>query len=423
MLDPKLIKDNVDFLKDLLIKRNMDPSIADDINAVDIERREVMKKVEELRSLKNKVSKEIAAAKKNKLDANDLLEKSKEISLEQKELESKLNNLTEKYNFLYYKLPNVLEKDVPVGKDENDNVEVRKVGEPRKFDFEPKAHWDIDPEQKWIDFDRGVKLSGSRFTVLKSDIARLERSLINFMLDLHTKKHGYTEVMPPHLVSEKTATATGHLPVHRDELFLCERDELVLIPTAEMALVGLMRDEIISEDQLPLKYVAYTPCYRREAGSYGKDIRGIIRQHQFDKVELVKFTKPEDSEKELHKLLNDAEEVLKILELPYRVIELCSGDIGVNAARTYDIEVWLPSYNAYKEISSCSNMWDFQARRGKIRYRDKNTGKTKLVHTLNGSGLAVGRTLVALLENYQQKDGSILVPKALVKYFGKEKVG
>ncbi len=422
MLDPKIIKTDVNFLKDLLKKRNMDVSLADEIYNVDLKRRELMKKVEQLRALKNKISKSIAASKKNAEDISDLLKESKNISLKQKNLEKELSNLDNKYMDLYYKLPNILEDGVPIGKDENDNVEIKRVGSIRTFDFVPKPHWDIDPEQRYIDFDRGVKLSGSRFTVLKSDIAKLERSLINFMLDLHTQKHGYTEIMPPHMVTEETAVATGHMPIHKDELFICERDNLYLIPTAEVALVGIMRNEIIPEQMLPLKYVAYTPCYRREAGSYGKDIRGIIRQHQFDKVELVKFTKPENSERELNELLQDAEEVLKLLKLPYRVIELCSGDIGVNAARTYDIEVWLPSYNSYKEISSCSNMWDFQARRGKIRYRDRETGEVKLVHTLNGSGLAIGRTLVAIIENYQQKDGTIKIPDALIKYFGKEKI-
>ncbi len=423
MLDPKLIKDNIGLLKDILQRRNMNETIADNIAKIDSERRMVMVRVEELRALKNKLSKDIAYAKKNFLDIEDLLNKSRNLGKELKDLENRLNDLTNQYNNLYLRLPNVLEENVPYGKNEDDNVEIRKVGEPRVFDFTPKPHWEIDPDGNWLDFDRGTKLSGSRFTVLKSDIARLERSLINFMLDLHTQKHGYTEIMPPHMVTEETALGTGHLPIHRDELFICERDNLYLIPTAEVALVGMMRNEIIPENSLPLKYVAYTPCYRREAGSYGKDIRGIIRQHQFDKVELVKFTKPEDSERELLELLDNAEEVLRLLGLPYRVIELCSGDIGVNAARTYDIEVWLPSYNAYKEISSCSNMWDFQARRGKIRYRDKATGKTKLVHTLNGSGLAVGRTLVAILENYQQKDGKIKIPEKLVKYFGKEIIG
>ena len=319
-------------------------------------------------------------------------------------------------------IPNVYDEDTPIGKDETFNPEIRRIGIPRKFDFEPKPHWEIGSELNGLDFDRGSKLSGSRFTIMKGDFARLERSLGAFMMDLHSTEHGYTEVMPPHMVLRETITATGQLPKFEEDLYNTKGDDLFLIPTSEVALVGMHRDEILELKDLPAKYCGYSPCYRREAGSYGKDVRGVIRQHQFDKVELVWHTTPERSAEDLETLTSHAEKVLKLLELPYRVIRLCSGDLGFGASRTYDIEVWLPSYNSYKEISSCSNDGDFQARRGNIRFRDKDN-KLKYVHTLNGSGLAIGRTLVAIVENYQTSDGKIKVPDVLIPYMKKEYIG
>ena len=319
-------------------------------------------------------------------------------------------------------IPNIYDEDTPIGKDETFNPEIRRIGVPRKFDFEPKPHWEIGSELNGLDFDRGSKLSGSRFTIMKGDFARLERSLGAFMMDLHSSEHGYTEVMPPHMVLRETITATGQLPKFEEDLYNTKGDDLFLIPTSEVALVGMHRDEILELKDLPAKYCGYSPCYRREAGSYGKDVRGVIRQHQFDKVELVWHTIPERSADDLETLTSHAEKVLKLLELPYRVIRLCSGDLGFGAIRTYDIEVWLPSYNAYKEISSCSNDGDFQARRGNIRFRDKDN-KLKYVHTLNGSGLAIGRTLVAIVENYQTSDGKIKVPDVLIPYMKKEYIG
>ncbi|MGC8852437.1 MAG: serine--tRNA ligase, partial [Hydrogenobacter sp.] len=330
------------------------------------------------------------------------------------ELETKLSFVESDMRNLMLRIPNIPHESVPIGEDEKDNVEVRRYGTPREFNFEPKPHWEIGEKLDILDFERGAKLSGSRFTVLKNMGAKLERALINFMLDMHAKK-GYMEVLPPHLVKPEVLEGTGQLPKFEEELYKCERDNLYLIPTAEVPLTNLFRDEILREDQLPIYLMSYTPCYRREAGAYGKDIRGIIRQHQFDKVELVKIVKPEDSYEELEKLTQDAEDILKALELPYRVVLLCSGDLGFSSAKTYDIEVWFPSQNRYREVSSCSNCEDFQARRMNMRFKDSQ-GRNRYVHTLNGSGLAVGRTLAAILENYQREDGSVVVPHALRDY-------
>jgi len=348
-----------------------------------------------------------------------LVEEGKRVGAEIKELEEKQRELEEEQLKLLLRIPNVPHESVPVGEDETQNVEVRRWGEPRHFDFEPKAHWDLGPELGLLDIERAGKLAGSRFVILYDKLAKLERALINFMLDLHTKEHGYKEAWVPHLVKRETMTWSGQLPKFEEEAYNTKKDDLFLIPTAEVPLVNLHAGEILKESDLPLKYVAYTPCYRREAGSYGKDVRGMIRNHQFDKVELVWYTTPERSYDDLETLVSHAEEVLKRLGLPYRVISLCTGDLGFTAAKTYDIEVWLPSYNSYKEISSCSNVEAFQARRSKTRYRRKD-GKVDYVHTLNGSGLAVGRTLVAIVENYQMPDGSIKIPEALVPYTGFE---
>ncbi len=424
MVDIKLIRENPDFVKQALKSRNYDTKPVDEILELDRKYRSLTTELNQLRSQRNSISKQVAQAKAAGREdeiinltalGKQVGERIDEIENQQKEIEVKIKNI-----LLY--IPNIPDASVPVGKDELFNVEVRKWGEPRRFSFEPLAHWDLGPKLGLMDFDRAAKLSGSRFTVMYSALARLERALINFMLDLHTKEHGYTEVWVPHLVNRNTLTVTGQLPKFEEEMYRCDADDLFLIPTAEVPLVALRSDEILEEKELPILYTAYTPCYRREAGSYGKDVKGMIRQHQFDKVELVWLTTPERSFEDLEKLVSHAEEVLKRLELPYRVILLCTGDMGFGAAKTYDLEVWLPSYNAYKEISSCSNDTDFQARRGNIRYRRRD-GKLAFVHTLNGSGIAVGRTLVAIMENYQRSDGKIDVPKALQPYVGCEVLG
>jgi len=416
LIDIKLIREKNEIVKEALRKRGENQEILDEILEIDERRRKLLTQLNQLRAKRNDLSKLVAKLKAQKEEekSREIIEKSKNVSNEIKILEETLRKLESELKAKLLYIPNIPDGSVPVGEDESKNVEVKKWGKPKEFDFEPKAHWDF-ADKNWLDFERAAKLSGSRFVILKNKIAKLERALINFMLDLHTKEHGYMEVMLPHLVKRDTITWTGQLPKFEEELYNTQPDDLFLIPTAEVPLVALHANEILNEADLPLKYVAYTPCYRREAGSYGKDIRGMIRQHQFDKIELVKFTKPEESFEELEKLLNDAEEVLKRLKLPYRVVNLCTGDLGFAAAKTYDIEVWLPSYNTYREISSCSNVTDFQARRGNIRYRRKDN-KIEFVHTLNGSGLAVGRTLIAILENYQQKDGTVIVPEVLRPY-------
>ena len=421
MIDIKALRKDPNFFKDALKKRGYEVEIIDEVLKIDKEWRDVTTKINELRAKRNEISKEVAKAKREKDEdkTKALMEEGKEVGKKIKELEDKKRELEEKQKQLLLRIPNVPHESVPVGEDETYNVEIRKWGQPTEFDFEPKAHWDLGPELGLLDIERAGKLSGSRFVILYSKLAKLERALINFMLDLHTKEHGYIEVAPPHLVKRETMTWSGQLPKFEEEAYNTKKDDLFLIPTAEVPLVNLHAGEVLREDDLPLKYVAYTPCYRREAGSYGKDVRGMIRNHQFDKVELVWYTTPEKSYEALETLTSHAEEVLKRLKLPYRVILLSTGDMGFTASKTYDIEVWLPSYNAYKEISSCSNTESFQARRSNTRYRRKD-GKLDFVHTLNGSGLAVGRTLVAIMENYQQPDGSIKVPDVLVPYTGFE---
>ncbi len=424
MVDLKFIRENPEIVKEALKKRNTEDDLIDEILNLDEQRRAFLKEVENLRAERNKNSNLVARLKAEKrfAEADSLIEQGKEISEKIKNLESELKQIEEKLNNKLLYVPNIPDDTVPYGKDENDNVEIRRWGTPRTFDFEPKAHWDLGPELDLLDFDRGAKLSGSRFTVLKGDIALLELALINFMVDLHTKEHGYRFIMPPHLVTKETITATGQLPKFEEDLYKTTVDELYLISTAEVPLGGMHRNEVLELKNLPLKYVSYTPCYRREAGSYGKDVRGMIRQHQFDKVELFWYTTPEESNEALETLTAHAEKVLQLLELPYRVIILCSGDLGFAAAKTFDIEVWLPSYNNYKEISSCSTTKDFQARRGNVRYKTKEN-KLEFVHTLNGSGLAVGRTLVAIMENYQTADGKIKIPEKLIPYMGKKYIG
>jgi seryl-tRNA synthetase len=415
MLDIQLIRDKPDFVKERLSTRGGDHYLlVDRILLLDQERRSILRELESLRSERNRVSKEIGTMKKRSLDTSDLEAQVKKIREGVEKLEAKLSLVEKQMKEVMLRLPNIPHESVPIGEDEKDNLEVRRYGTPRDFNFEPKPHWEIGEKLDILDFERGAKLSGSRFTVLKNVGAKLERALINFMLDMHAKK-GYVEVLPPHLVKPEVLEGTGQLPKFEEELYKCERDNLYLIPTAEVPLTNLFRDEILREDQLPIYLMSYTPCYRREAGAYGKDIRGIIRQHQFNKVELVKIVKPEDSYQELEKLTQDAEDVLRALELPYRVVLLCSGDLGFSSAKTYDIEVWFPSQGRYREVSSCSNCEDFQARRINTRFKDAQ-GRNRYVHTLNGSGLAVGRTMAAILENYQREDGSVVVPHALRDY-------
>jgi len=384
----------------------------------DGERKRLLQQLEALRAERNRVSGQVAVFKKEGKDSKAEIVKMKEVSDRIKELDEEVSKGESKLEEILLQLPNLPHPSVPPGRGSEDNQEVRRWGAPPSFSFDPKPHWDLGDALAVIDFQRATKIAGTRFPLLKGKGALLERALINFMLDLHTKEHGYTEIFPPLLVNRASMIGTGQLPKFEADLFHTE-DDFFLIPTAEVPVTNMHRDEILDGKELPLKYAAFTPCFRREAGSYGKDTRGLIRQHQFNKIELVKFTTPEDSYEELEKLLMDAERVLQRLGIPYRVVVLCVGDLGFAAAKTYDVEVWLPSQQCYREISSCSNFEDFQARRAAIRYRpDGKKGKLEYVHTLNGSGLAVGRTLVAILENFQQEDGGVLIPEALQPYMG-----
>ncbi len=421
MLELKFIRENKELVKASLKNRHYELDL-DDMMAVDARRRELLQKVEELRNLRNKVSQEIGRLKKEGKDASQKIEEMKAVGQEIKTLEQELNEVEKKVKEYLLSIPNIPHPSVPVGEDEEDNVVIKRWGDIPEFDFEPLPHWDVGERLGILDFERAAKITGSRFVVYHQDGARLERALINFMLDLHTQKHGYKEVLPPFIVNEDSMKGTGQLPKFKEDLFKLEGWNYYLIPTAEVPVTNLHRNEVLDEELLTIKYVAFTPCFRSEAGSHGRDVRGIVRQHQFNKVELVKFSHPENSYEELESLLLDAEEVLQLLEIPYRVIELCTGDLGFSASKTYDIEVWLPGQNRFCEISSCSNFEDFQARRANIRFRPRGKGKSKLVHTLNGSGLAVGRTMVAILENYQQMDGSVTIPKALRDYMGGKKV-
>ncbi|RKX37787.1 MAG: serine--tRNA ligase [Thermotogae bacterium] len=422
MIDIKTIREQAELVKQSLRKRNENDDVVDVILEFDKQRRKIIEAVNALRGQRNAASRKVAQLKASgeNEEAEKVIAQAKQLGQQIATEEKKLSEYEEKIMELLLRIPNICHESVPFGNSEDDNVEVRKWGKPRVFDFEPQAHWDLGPKLKLMDFERAAKLSGSRFTVMYSCFARLERALINFMLDIHTKQHGYTEVWVPHLVKRETMTTTGQLPKFEEEAYRIESDDIFLIPTAEVPLVALRSNEILQEADLPLRYAAYSPCYRREAGSYGKDVRGMIRQHQFDKVELVWLTTPEKSFEDLERLVSDAETVLKLLELPYRVVELCTADLGFGAAKTYDLEVWLPSYNNYKEISSCSNDTDFQARRGNIRYRRRSDGKLVFAHTLNGSGVAIGRALVAVVENYQRSDGRIDVPKVLQPYMNCE---
>ncbi|MDD4765888.1 MAG: serine--tRNA ligase [Atribacterota bacterium] len=415
MLDLKLIRSEPGLVKDKLKRRGLNGDTIDSILKLDEQRRKILFDATSLKEERNQVSEEIGHLKKEKKDAQDKILAMREVSAKIKELDFEIKSIEEQIQKNLLEIPNMVDDSVPLGSDEESNVEVRKWGTPREFDFELMAHWDLGEKLNILDFERGAKISAARFTVLKNMGARMERALINFMLDIHTKEHGYQEMFPPFLVNANTMTGTGQLPKFENDLFK-SNDDLYLVPTAEVPLTNLHQGEILSEAELPIYYTAYTACFRREAGSYGKDVRGLIRQHQFNKVEMVKLCKPEDSYQELEKLTQNAETILQRLELPYRIVNLSTGDIGFSAAKTYDLEVWLPAQNKYREISSCSNCTDFQARRANIRYRSQDSGKVNFVHTLNGSGIAVGRTMVAILENYQEKDGSITIPDALRPY-------
>ena len=418
MLDVKYVRDNSDTIKQMLAARNTDFDL-DGFLTIDAQRRQALKEIETLRAERNRASEEIARCKREKKDvAPDHFKAMKEVGSRIKTIEEDLKQVEEKTSAFLMNLPNVPHASVPVGTDEEANTLVREWGTRPQLSFEPQQHFDIGEKLGIIDFDRAARMTGARFSLLTGPGARLERALINFMLDTHTGEHGYREVLPPLMVNRKAMTGTGQLPKFEKDLFKVEDTDYFLIPTAEVPVTNIHQQEILSEDNLPCCYTAYTPCFRSEAGSYGRDTRGLIRQHQFNKVELVKFTRPEDSYDELEKLLANAETILQKLGIAYRVVTLCSGDLGFSAAKTYDIEVWLPGQNTYREISSCSNFEDFQARRASIRFKRKGGNKTELVHTLNGSGLAVGRTLVAVLENYQQEDGSVVIPEVLRPYMG-----
>ncbi len=420
MLDIRFVRKNLDQVRQALANRNMTLDM-DEFVRLDEQRRTLLSQVEALKEERNASSAEVAKRKRQGQDASDMMERLGQVSEQIKALDEAMRAADEASQAFLYSVPNIPHASTPVGKNENDNPVVRVVGEKPVFDFAPKEHWELGQNLAGLDFERAAKLTGSRFAVLWGWAAKLERALAAFMLDLHTTTHGYTEVSTPYIVNSQSLTGTGQLPKFKDDLFKLENWDYYLIPTAEVPVTNLHRDETLDEAALPLTYVAHTPCFRSEAGSYGKDTKGLIRQHQFDKVELVRLTHPDNSYQDLELLTSQAEEVLKRLGLHYRVISLCTGDVGFSSAKTYDIEVWLPGQNAYREISSCSNFEDFQARRAGLRFKPKS-GKSQLVHTLNGSGLAVGRTMVAVLENGQQADGSIRLPDALVPYMGGRQV-
>jgi len=418
MLSRELLRERPQEVRELLATRGTDPELFGTWEVLDKERREALVEVEDLKRQRNEASKEIGKVKQHGGDAAAQIEEVGRLKGRIGELEEKISDVEVKLADVELSLPNLPDASVPRGEDESANREERKVGTPREFDFEPKAHWDLGPELGILDFERGAKITGARFTAYFGAGAQLERALINFFLDLHTREHGYTEVLPPFIVSRESLVGSGQLPKFEEDLFKLEDHEYFMAPTAEVPLTNLHRSETLEEAQLPIKYAAFTPCFRAEAGSHGRDVRGLIRQHQFNKVELFQFATPETSFEALEELTAAAEKVLQLLELPYRTVCLSTGDMGFAAAKTYDLEVWLPGQEAYREISSCSNCTAFQARRANIRYRPADGGKTRLVHTLNGSGLAVGRTLVAILENYQNEDGSVTIPEKLRPYMG-----
>lgn len=417
MLDIKFIRQNPEIVEQALKNRGAAVSLQEFLQ-LDEQRRKLLVEVERLKNQRNTTSEEIGRLKKQGQDASELMAAMKEVGNRIKDLDGRVAEIEARLEEIVLTIPNIPHSSVPVGADSNDNPVVRRWGEPRQFDFEPKPHWEIGETLGILDFERGGKVTGARFTFLKGAGARLERALINFMLDLHTREHGYVEIFPPFLANSKSMTGTGQLPKFAEDMFAVDGTDYYLIPTAEVPVTNLYREEILDGSQLPIYHCAYSACFRAEAGAHGRDTRGLIRQHQFNKVELVKFTRPEDSYDELEKLVNNAERVLQLLGLPYQVVVLCTGDMGFASAKTYDLEVWLPGYNTYREISSCSNFEDFQARRAGIRFRRDAKAKPEFVHTLNGSGLAIGRTLAAILENYQQEDGSVVVPEVLRPYMG-----
>lgn len=421
MLDIKLIRGETEKVKKALARRKENVDI-DAVIALDDKRRALLYEVESLKAKQNEVTKKIPAMKKEGKDVDPVLAEMKEISDKIKDMDSKVRKAEDELYKVMLTIPNIPSEDVPDGDSDEDNIEIRKFGEPKDFGFEPKAHWDLGKDLGILDPDTAAKITGTRFTVYKDAGARLERAVVNYYLDTHTEKHGYTEVFPPYMVHRNSMVGTGQLPKFEEDAFKVAGTDYFLVPTAEVPVTNMYREQILDGSKLPIKHVAYTACFRAEAGSAGRDTRGLIRQHQFNKVELVKFTRPEDSYEELEKLTNDAERVLQGLGLPYRVVRICIGDLGFTAAKKYDIEVWMPSYNRYVEISSCSNFEDFQARRANIKFKDGQGSKAQYVHTLNGSGVAVGRTVAAILENYQNADGSITIPDALVPYMGGKKV-
>ena len=415
MLDIKFVRDNIETVKTMLKNRN-NPLNLDGFVELEKKRREILNETEQLKTNRNKISKQIGAMMKSGEDTTKISEQMREMKNKISELDNNLRDVENELKDILLHIPNMPKDDVPIGKDDTENPEVRRWSEPRKFDFEPKAHWDIGESLDILDSDRAGKVTGARFTFYKGLGARLERACINFMMDLHATKHGYTEMLAPYIVNRDSMIGTGQLPKFAEDMFKLEGLDYYLVPTAEVPTTNYHRDEILNGDQLPEYFSCYTACFRAEAGAAGRDSRGLIRQHQFNKVELIKFTKPEDSWNELETMVNAAEDVLKILEIPYRVVLLCTGDMSFTSAKTYDIEVWMPAQNKYREISSCSNCLDYQARRANIKFRRDNKSKPEFVHTLNGSGIAVGRTVAAILENYQQQDGSVIIPKALVPY-------
>jgi len=417
MLDIKVIRETPDKINELLRRRNNSLSV-DEVIEVDKQRREIQQKADDLRALRKILSQEIGKLRQQKLDSQEIEDKVRNIGEEIKSLEKTETDLNEKQKHILLNIPNTPDETTPTGKDESCNKVVSVWGNIPNFTFKTRAHWEVGVSLDLLDFERGVKISESRFTIYKGAGARLERAIINFFLDTHTKEHGYIEILPPFLVNSSSMTGTGQLPKFRDDMYKCEEEDLYLIPTAEVPLTNIYSGEILNEDILPICLTAYTPCFRREAGSAGKDTRGLIRQHQFNKVELVKLCLPEQSHEEHEKLTRNAEKILEMLDLPYRKVELCTGDLGFSAQKCYDLEVWMPSSNCYREISSCSNFGDFQARRANLKYRSKSTGKNEFLHTINGSGLAVGRTFAAILENFQTEEGFVKIPKILQSYVG-----
>ena len=419
MLDVKRVRENFDSVKAAVERRGKGDFGIDNVLKLDTRRRELLAEVEQLKNKQNTASREVPKLKRAGEDTSALFAEMKELSSKIKTLDAEVSKVEDELHNALLNVPNTPNPDVPEGVDDTENLEMRKFGEPTEFSFEPKAHWDIGTNLDILDFERASKISGARFTVYKGIGAKLERAVINFMLDLHTEEQGYTEILPPFMANRDAMTGTGQLPKFEDDMFYVPAKDLFLIPTAEVPVTNLHSNEIIEPEDMPVYYTAYTPCLRRVAGSAGRDTRGLIRQHQFYKVEMVKFVNPDNSYEELDKLTHDAEEILQRLGIPYRVVRLCTGDLGFSSAMTYDIEVWMPSYSRYVEISSCSNFEDYQARRANIRFRREKKAKPEFVHTLNGSGLAVGRTVAAILENFQQEDGSVVVPKVLRPYMGR----